>query len=223
MWLQGCQALLRWRAENQIAGVYAVPYDVETEVGAIKSFPLGRWVHQQRKALRAGEPEKRAPACRAGRPSAFPPRPGRADRGTNGATSRSARRRRVRRTGCFSRVVPTAVSAAPTAAAANGTSAPPWIEGRFPYRRATRGPCGLGAVGNRGAARDAVRDDAVHGPCGHPVAAVEPAPAGRAGCTRPFTYARSSPPARSEPEGGRWMPCSTACECLLISVDPPGI
>ncbi|MEU6201136.1 Helicase associated domain protein [Streptomyces sp. NPDC047061] len=55
VWLEGCQALLRWRAENGITGLCAVPYDVETEVGTTKAFPLGRWVHQQRKALRAGE------------------------------------------------------------------------------------------------------------------------------------------------------------------------
>jgi superfamily II DNA or RNA helicase len=59
VWLEGYQALLRWRAENEITGVYAVPYDVEVEVGATKSFPLGRWVHQQRKALRSGELEER--------------------------------------------------------------------------------------------------------------------------------------------------------------------
>ncbi|MGI5372657.1 Helicase associated domain protein [Streptomyces iakyrus] len=59
VWLEGYQALLRWRAENQITGVYAVPYDVEVEVGVTKYFPLGRWVHQQRKALRAGELEER--------------------------------------------------------------------------------------------------------------------------------------------------------------------
>ncbi|MFJ8795582.1 Helicase associated domain protein [Streptomyces sp. NPDC102462] len=59
VWLEGYQALLRWRAENGITGVYAVPYDVEVEVGATKAFPLGRWVHQQRKALRAGELEER--------------------------------------------------------------------------------------------------------------------------------------------------------------------
>ncbi|MFD5286533.1 DEAD/DEAH box helicase [Streptomyces rubrogriseus] len=59
VWLEGYQALIRWRAENQITGVYAVPYDVEVEVGATKAFPLGRWVHQQRKALRAGELEER--------------------------------------------------------------------------------------------------------------------------------------------------------------------
>ncbi|CAL9278700.1 hypothetical protein SUDANB180_07561 [Streptomyces sp. enrichment culture] len=59
MWLEGYQALLRWRKENEITGLYAVPYDVEVEVGATKSFPLGRWVHQQRKALRAGELEER--------------------------------------------------------------------------------------------------------------------------------------------------------------------
>ncbi|MFF9915576.1 Helicase associated domain protein [Streptomyces sp. NPDC013457] len=55
VWLEGYQALVRWRAENEIAGLYAVPYDTETEVGTTKAFPLGRWVHQQRKALRAGE------------------------------------------------------------------------------------------------------------------------------------------------------------------------
>ncbi|WP_412794478.1 Helicase associated domain protein, partial [Streptomyces sp. MS06] len=59
VWLEGYQALIRWRAENEITGVYAVPYDVEVEVGATKAFPLGRWVHQQRKALRAGELEDR--------------------------------------------------------------------------------------------------------------------------------------------------------------------
>ncbi|MER7042909.1 DEAD/DEAH box helicase [Streptomyces microflavus] len=59
VWLEGYQALIRWRAENEITGVHAVPYDVETEVGVTKSFPLGRWVHQQRKALRAGELEER--------------------------------------------------------------------------------------------------------------------------------------------------------------------
>jgi hypothetical protein len=36
-----------------------VPYDVETEVGVTKYFPLGRWVHPQRKALPAGELEER--------------------------------------------------------------------------------------------------------------------------------------------------------------------
>ncbi|WP_104630331.1 DEAD/DEAH box helicase [Streptomyces sp. MH60] len=59
VWLEGYQALLRWRKEHGITGLYAVPYDVETEVGATKAFPLGRWVHQQRKALRAGELEER--------------------------------------------------------------------------------------------------------------------------------------------------------------------
>jgi hypothetical protein len=55
VWLEGYQALLRWRKENEITGLHAVPYDVETEVGTTKAFPLGRWVHQQRKSLRAGE------------------------------------------------------------------------------------------------------------------------------------------------------------------------
>ncbi|GGV17711.1 helicase [Streptomyces litmocidini] len=59
VWLEGYQALIRWRAENEITGVYAVPYDVEVAVGVTKNFPLGRWVHQQRKALRAGELEDR--------------------------------------------------------------------------------------------------------------------------------------------------------------------
>ncbi|MFK0256640.1 Helicase associated domain protein [Streptomyces sp. NPDC090445] len=59
VWLEGYQALLRWRAENGVAGLYAVPYDVEVEVGVTKAFPLGRWVHQQRKALRTGELEER--------------------------------------------------------------------------------------------------------------------------------------------------------------------
>ncbi|MFE7579486.1 Helicase associated domain protein [Streptomyces sp. NPDC057521] len=55
VWLEGYQALLRWRRENEITGLHAVPYDVEVEVGVTKSFPLGRWVHQQRKSRRAGE------------------------------------------------------------------------------------------------------------------------------------------------------------------------
>ncbi|WFB88313.1 MULTISPECIES: DEAD/DEAH box helicase [Streptomyces] len=59
VWLEGYQALLRWRVENEITGVHAVPYDTEVEVGVTKDFPLGRWVHQQRKALRAGELEDR--------------------------------------------------------------------------------------------------------------------------------------------------------------------
>ncbi|WP_331759485.1 Helicase associated domain protein [Streptomyces sp. NBC_01579] len=59
VWLGGYQALLRWRAGNEITGLHAVPYDVEVEVGVTKDFPLGRWVHQQRKALRAGELEER--------------------------------------------------------------------------------------------------------------------------------------------------------------------
>ncbi|WP_369360846.1 Helicase associated domain protein [Streptomyces sp. cg2] len=59
VWLEGYQALIRWRTENEITGLCAVPYDTETEVGVTKDFPLGRWVHQQRKALRAGELEGR--------------------------------------------------------------------------------------------------------------------------------------------------------------------
>ncbi|MFD4341822.1 Helicase associated domain protein [Streptomyces anulatus] len=59
VWLEGYQALIRWRKEDEITGVHAVPYDTEVEVGVTKDFPLGRWVHQQRKALRAGELEDR--------------------------------------------------------------------------------------------------------------------------------------------------------------------
>ncbi|WP_189285649.1 helicase associated domain-containing protein, partial [Streptomyces anthocyanicus] len=59
VWLEGYQALLRWRKEHGITGLHAVPYDTETEAGVTKAFPLGRWVHQQRKALRAGELEPR--------------------------------------------------------------------------------------------------------------------------------------------------------------------
>ncbi|MFK4227583.1 Helicase associated domain protein [Streptomyces sp. NPDC019890] len=55
VWLEGYQALLRWRRENGITGLYAVPYDTEAEAGATERFPLGRWVHQQRRTYRAGE------------------------------------------------------------------------------------------------------------------------------------------------------------------------
>ncbi|MCX5316166.1 DEAD/DEAH box helicase [Streptomyces sp. NBC_00154] len=55
VWLEGYQALRHWRTENHITGLHAVPYDTETEVGVTKAFPLGRWVHQQRRAYRAGE------------------------------------------------------------------------------------------------------------------------------------------------------------------------
>jgi hypothetical protein len=55
VWLEGYQALLRWRKKHHITGLHAVPYDTETEVGVTAAFPLGRWVHQQRKALCAGD------------------------------------------------------------------------------------------------------------------------------------------------------------------------
>ncbi|MFF9364521.1 DEAD/DEAH box helicase [Streptomyces griseoluteus] len=55
VWLEGYQALLRWRKKHHITGLHAVPYDTETEAGATKAFPLGRWVHQQRRTYRAGE------------------------------------------------------------------------------------------------------------------------------------------------------------------------
>ncbi|MFF9627247.1 Helicase associated domain protein [Streptomyces griseosporeus] len=54
-WLEGYQALLRWRRDNKISGLHAVPYNTQTTVGVTKNFPLGRWVHQQRKTLRAGD------------------------------------------------------------------------------------------------------------------------------------------------------------------------
>ncbi|WP_280868779.1 DEAD/DEAH box helicase [Streptomyces sp. SAI-127] len=59
VWLEGYQALIHWRKKHHITGLYAIPYDTETQVGVTKDFPLGRWVHQQRKALRAGELEPR--------------------------------------------------------------------------------------------------------------------------------------------------------------------
>ncbi|WP_189999320.1 DEAD/DEAH box helicase [Streptomyces vinaceus] len=62
VWLEGYQALRRWRTENEITGLHAVPYDVEVEVGVTTAFPLGRWVHQQRKAQRTGELEDRRKA-----------------------------------------------------------------------------------------------------------------------------------------------------------------
>nr|CAG34023.1 helicase-like protein [Streptomyces ribosidificus] len=49
------EALVRWLRENEITGLYAVPYNTETEAGLTKDFPLGRWVHQQRTTLRAGK------------------------------------------------------------------------------------------------------------------------------------------------------------------------
>ncbi|MGN9760196.1 Helicase associated domain protein [Streptomyces sp. SD31] len=55
VWLEGYQALLRWRKDNHITGLHAVPYDTETAAGATKAFPLGRWVHQQRRTYRASE------------------------------------------------------------------------------------------------------------------------------------------------------------------------
>ncbi|MGW5134164.1 Helicase associated domain protein [Streptomyces sp. NPDC004135] len=54
VWLEGYQALLRWREENGITGLHAVTYDTETELG-VTVFPLGRWIHQQRRAYRASE------------------------------------------------------------------------------------------------------------------------------------------------------------------------
>ncbi|GHH56267.1 hypothetical protein GCM10018773_62010 [Streptomyces candidus] len=39
VWLEDYQALIRWRKENEITGVHAVPYDTEVEVGVTKDFP----------------------------------------------------------------------------------------------------------------------------------------------------------------------------------------
>ncbi|MET8454558.1 Helicase associated domain protein [Streptomyces sp. NPDC005209] len=55
VWLEGFQALRRWRAEHGITGLYAVPYDTEVPAGVTDTYPLGRWVHQQRKARRTGD------------------------------------------------------------------------------------------------------------------------------------------------------------------------
>ncbi|MET7665911.1 Helicase associated domain protein [Streptomyces sp. NPDC005463] len=54
VWLEGYQALLRWRKKHHITGLHAVAYDTQVELG-VTVFPLGRWTHQQRRAYRAGE------------------------------------------------------------------------------------------------------------------------------------------------------------------------
>ncbi|MFD6247665.1 Helicase associated domain protein [Streptomyces roseolus] len=63
VWLEGYQALRRWRAEHGITGLHAVSYDTEAPLAGddTRTFPLGRWVHQQRKSLRAGtlEPHRK--------------------------------------------------------------------------------------------------------------------------------------------------------------------
>jgi hypothetical protein len=60
--------MLRWGRENEITCLYAVPFDTEVEVGVTKNHPLGRWVHQQRKTLPAGEldPHRKQPLDEAG-------------------------------------------------------------------------------------------------------------------------------------------------------------
>lgn len=55
---------LPWYAIGRVAGAFCVDgqdrrYDVEVEVASHERLPLGRWVHQQRKALRARELEER--------------------------------------------------------------------------------------------------------------------------------------------------------------------
>lgn len=42
VWLEGYQALIRWRTENEITGLHAVLYDTETTAGMTKDYPLGR-------------------------------------------------------------------------------------------------------------------------------------------------------------------------------------
>ncbi|MFE4874009.1 Helicase associated domain protein [Streptomyces sp. NPDC056682] len=54
VWLEGLGALHRWRAEHGHTGLVSVPYDTEVTLGVTR-FPLGRWVAQQRRALRTGE------------------------------------------------------------------------------------------------------------------------------------------------------------------------
>ncbi|WP_053726775.1 DEAD/DEAH box helicase [Streptomyces sp. WM6378] len=54
VWLEGLNALRRWRAEHHHTGLVSVPYDTEVALGVTR-FPLGRWVAQQRRALRTGE------------------------------------------------------------------------------------------------------------------------------------------------------------------------
>ncbi|MFD0723644.1 DEAD/DEAH box helicase family protein [Streptomyces globosus] len=60
VWLEGYQALIRWRAENQITGLHAVPYDTETTVGATKNFPSAAGYTSSAKALRTGRARRPA-------------------------------------------------------------------------------------------------------------------------------------------------------------------
>ncbi|MEU0373318.1 Helicase associated domain protein [Streptomyces sp. NPDC006283] len=54
VWLEGFEALRRWRAENDITGLHAVPYDTEVPLGVTR-FPLGRWVSEQRRTYKTGQ------------------------------------------------------------------------------------------------------------------------------------------------------------------------
>ncbi|MFE3181878.1 helicase associated domain-containing protein [Streptomyces violascens] len=54
VWLEGLDALRAWRAKHHIAGLYAVPYDAEVQVG-YTTYPVGRWVAQQRRTYRTGD------------------------------------------------------------------------------------------------------------------------------------------------------------------------
>lgn len=63
VWLEGYQALRRWREENEITGLHAVGCDVDAAAGSTGAFALGRWVHQQRRALRAANSVPTARSC----------------------------------------------------------------------------------------------------------------------------------------------------------------
>ncbi|MEU6850416.1 Helicase associated domain protein [Actinacidiphila alni] len=59
VWLEGYQALIRWRTDHHVTGLHAVPYDAVTTVGLMTDYPVGRWTHRQRTLHRAGELEPR--------------------------------------------------------------------------------------------------------------------------------------------------------------------
>ncbi|MFD7168446.1 DEAD/DEAH box helicase [Streptomyces violascens] len=54
VWLEGFQALRRWRKHHHITGLYSVPFDTEVPLGVTR-FPLGRWIHKQRRAQLTGD------------------------------------------------------------------------------------------------------------------------------------------------------------------------
>ncbi|WP_181384329.1 helicase associated domain-containing protein [Streptomyces sp. NWU49] len=59
VWLEGYQALLRWRRENGITDLAPSPTTPRPRSASPRASPLGRWVHRQRKAPRTGELEER--------------------------------------------------------------------------------------------------------------------------------------------------------------------